>query len=187
MSDTMVEKKIVNGVDVGLVEDTVAAINRDPELAKFKFRLHNKWVDCGHNHSTVGNFFGCNQENSHLGTFEMDLDEPQLLAGADQAANPVEYQLSALAGCLTSTLIYHAAIRGIRIEELESELEGDMDLRGFLGLSTEVRRGYQNIRVKFKVRTDEENLARLQALSKLSPVFDVTSNGTNVDIGIEAM
>jgi uncharacterized OsmC-like protein len=93
--------------------------------------------------------------------------------------------LNALARCLTSTLIYHAAIRGIKIDELESHLEGDIDLRGFLGLSSDVRRGYQNIRVNFKVKTDAENLKRLKALSKLSPVFDVTSNGTNVDVRIE--
>ncbi|MEJ2219675.1 MAG: OsmC family protein [Desulfobacterales bacterium] len=97
----------------------------------------------------------------------------------------MEHLLNALAGCLTSTLIYHAAIRGIKIDELESELEGDIDLRGFLGLSSDVRRGYKNIRVNFKVKTDAENLKRLRALSKLSPVFDVTSKGTNVDVQIE--
>ena len=97
----------------------------------------------------------------------------------------MEHQLNALAGCLTSTFVYHAVIRGIKIDELESELEGDLDLRGFLGLSKDVRKGYQNIRVNFKVKTDAENLNRLKALSKLSPVFDVTSNGTNVDVQIE--
>jgi uncharacterized OsmC-like protein len=86
---------------------------------------------------------------------------------------------------LTTTLIYHAAIRGIKIEELESELEGDIDLRGFLGLTNEVRKGYENIRVNFKVKTDEKNIEKLKALSKLSPVFDVTAHGTNVDVRIE--
>ncbi|MGD8334558.1 MAG: OsmC family protein, partial [Desulfobacterales bacterium] len=131
-------------------------------------------------------FYGTNQEISHLKTFELDCDEPPVLAGEDLGANPVEHLLNALAGCLTSTLVYHAAIRGIKIDELESELEGDLDLRGFLGLSKDVRKGYQNIRVNFKVKTDAENLNRLKALSKLSPVFDVTSHGTNVDIKIES-
>ncbi len=91
-----------------------------------------------------------------------------------------------MATCLTTTLVYHAAVRGIYIEELESELEGDIDLRGFLGISNDVRRGYENIRVKFKVKTDDsENIEKLKALSKLSPVYDVTSNGTNVDVQIE--
>ena len=97
----------------------------------------------------------------------------------------MEHLLNALGYCLTTTLVYHAAARGIKIDELEAELEGDIDLRGFLGITNEVRRGYQNMNVKFKVKTDEENLDRLRALSRLSPVFDVTSNGTNVTVEIE--
>ena len=181
----MSEDKILNGVNVTTVENAVKAIQETPDLAKFKFRLHNNWISGGHNHSTVSSFYGTNQEISHLNSFELDCDEPPVLAGNDLGANPVEHLLNALAGCLTSTLVYHAAIRGIKIEELESELEGDIDLRGFLGLSNEVRRGYENVRVRFKVKTDAENLNRLKALSKLSPVFDVTSNGTNVDVQIE--
>ena len=108
-----------------------------------------------------------------------------MLAGEDKGANPVEHLLHALASCMTTTLVYHAAVRGIKIEEVESDLEGDLDLRGFLGLSDEVRRGYENIRVKFKVKTDAENIERLRALSKLSPVFDITSKGTKIDVSIE--
>jgi hypothetical protein len=84
-------------------------------------------------------------------------------------------------------MVYHAALRGIQIDELESDLEGDLDLRGFLGLSDDVRRGYEKIRVNFRIKTDAENLDRLKALSKLSPVFDVTSNGTEVEINMERM
>ena len=178
-------EKILNGVDIKAVEKMVNDIKEKPELAKFKFRLNNKWIDGGHNHSTVGNFYGSNQENSHLKKFEMDADEPPRLAGKDLGANPVEYLLNALASCLTTTLVYHAAIRGIKIEELESELEGDIDLRGFLGLTNDVRKGYQDIRVNFKVKTDEENMKRLKALSQLSPVFDVVSKGTNVIVNVE--
>jgi uncharacterized OsmC-like protein len=178
-------QKIVNGVNVEAVESTVNAIKDKPDIAKFKFRLHNKWINGGHNHSTVGNFYGANQENSHLQTLELDADEPPILAGTDKGANPVEHLLNALSACLTTTLVYHAAIRGIKIDELESDLEGDIDLRGFLGLTNEVRKGYQNIRVNFKVKTDAENIEKLKALSKLSPVFDVTTKGTTVDVKIE--
>ena len=181
----MKENTRINGVDVSAVQDTVSAIQENPEMAQCTFRLKNKWINGGLNQSTVGDFYGANQENAHLQTFEIQADEPQLLAGKDQAANPVEYLLSALTACMTTTLVYHAAIRGIKIDELESELEGDLDMRGFFGLSNEVRRGYENIRITFKVKTDEENLARLKALSKLSPVFDVTSKGTNIDVQIE--
>jgi uncharacterized OsmC-like protein len=181
------EEKILNGVNVETVNSLVNAIEENPELAKCKFRLRNKWINCGHNHSTVGKFYAANQEHSHLKTFELDADEPPILAGEDIGPNPVEHLLNALAACLTTTLVYHAAIRGIKIDELESELEGDIDIRGFLGLAKkdEVRRGYKEIRVNFKVKTDAENVERLKALSKLSPVFDVTSNGTKVDVRIE--
>lgn len=179
------EQKIVNGVDTGAVENLVNALREKTDLAQFKFRLHNKWIDGGFNQAAVGKFYGANQENSHLKTFTWDADEPPALAGKDRGANPVEHLLAALAACLTTTLVYHAAIRGIRIEELESDLEGDIDLRGFLGLTDEVRRGYQNIRVTFKVKTDEKNIDKLKALSKLSPVFDVTAHGTKIDVAIE--
>ena len=176
---------VVNGVNVDAVNSTVEAIKGKSDIAKFKFHLHNNWINGGHNSSTVNSFYGANQENSHLKTFELEADEPPILAGEDLGANPVEHLLHALSSCLTTTLIYHAAIRGIRIDELESELEGDIDLRGFLGLTNEVRKGYENIRVNFKVKTDEKNIEKLKALSKLSPVFDVTSHGTNVDVRIE--
>jgi uncharacterized OsmC-like protein len=185
MSQANIGKAIVNGVDVDVLGGTVEAIKENSELAKCKFRLRNTWLQGGHNRSTVGDFYGACQENSHQATFELDADEPPVLAGTDLAPNPVEHLLHALAGCLTSTLVYHAAIRGIRIDELECEVEGDLDLRGFLGLSKDVRKGYQNIRVTFRVKTDPDQLEKLKALSKLSPVFDVTSNGTQVDVEIE--
>ena len=183
----MSEEKILNGVDVTAVENLASDISENPELGKCKFRLKNKWIKGGHNHGTVGNFYAANQENPHLNSFELDADEPPILAGTDIGPNPVEYLLNALSACLTTTLVYHAALRGIRIEELESELEGDLDVRGFMGLSDEVRKGYENIRVNFKVKTDAENLQRLKALSKLSPVYDVTTRGTNVDVQIAPM
>jgi uncharacterized OsmC-like protein len=176
---------IINGVDTSAVEKTVEAIKAQPGLARFQFRIRNKWIDGGLNQSTVNSFHGANQEIDHQQPFHMAADEPPVLAGEDRGANPVEHLLHALSACLTTTLVYHAALRGIRIQELQSELEGDIDLRGFLGLAPDVRRGYENIRVKFKVKTDEANLERLKALSKLSPVFDVTSRGTKIDVQIE--
>jgi uncharacterized OsmC-like protein len=176
---------VVNGVHVDAINSTVEAIKEKPDIAKFRFHLHNNWIKGGHNRSTISSFYGANQENSHLKIFELNADEPPMLAGEDIGANPVEHLLNALAACMTTSLIYHAAIRGIKIDELESELEGDIDLRGFLGLTNDVRKGYENIRVNFKVKTDDENIEKLKALSKLSPVFDVASHGTNVDVRIE--
>ena len=82
-------------------------------------------------------------------------------------------------------MVYHAAVRGIKLDEVESNLEGDLDLRGFLAITDEVRPGYEEIRMKFKVKTDFENLETLKELTRLSPVYDVVSNGTNVHVEIE--
>lgn len=176
---------IINGVDTDKVHETAESLRQDAELGKANFRISNHWINGGHNRVTVRDFYGAKQEISHKQVFRMDEDEPEILAGTDAGANPVEYLLSALAGCLTSTMVYHAALRGIEIEELQCDVDGDLDLRGFLGVSNEVRNGFSDIRVNFRVKTNEQNLERLKALSRFSPVYDVTTNGTNVDIRIE--
>lgn len=175
----------INGVDMRTLVTTIDAIQADPGLATFKFRLENKWVSGGHNRSTVGNFYGAKQEQAHLQAMKIEADEPVSLVGTDLAPNPVEHLLNALAACMTTGIVYHAATRGIKIEELESHLEGDLDLRGFLGIAKGVRPGFQNIRVNFKVKTDAQNLDDLLAFTQFSPVLDVTTNGTKVDVRIE--
>jgi uncharacterized OsmC-like protein len=97
----------------------------------------------------------------------------------------VEHLLNALAGCMTTSMVAHAAVRGIHIEELESELEGDIDLRGFLGLEKEVPKGYTEIRVKFRVKTDAANLERLKRLTEFSPVLNTVKQGAKVSITVE--
>ncbi len=178
-------EQFLNGVNVTAVSELIKNVQAEPELAKSKFHLKNNWITCGQNCSRVESFYGAKQENYHEIPFTLNADEPPLLAGHGTGANPVEYLLHALVSCLTTTLIYHAAVRGIKIEELESEVEGDLDIRGFLEVSNKVRNGYQNIYVNFKVKTDEENIEELKTLSKLSPVFDVVSKGTNVQVSIK--
>jgi uncharacterized OsmC-like protein len=175
----------VNGMDVSVLKKTVSAIQDDPELGSCRFRARNKWIDAGHNCSTISGFYGAKQEMAHKQEFELHADEPSILAGEDQAANPVEHLLHALAGCVTTSMVAHAALRGIHIEALESELEGDIDLRGFLGLDSNVPKGYTNIRVKFRVKTDPENLKRLRSLAEFSPVYSTITQGAKVDIEIE--
>lgn len=188
MSTVAVEvKRIVNGVNVGDVEELVGAIQENPQLASSRFRLTNKWINGGHNQSRISGFYSGGEDQQHLQEFVLEADEPPVLAGTDKGANPVEHLLNALAACLTTTLVYHAAVRGIEIRSLEADVEGDIDLRGFLGLSNEVRRGFENIRVNFRVDTDAKNIELLKALSKLSPVFDTTQNGTNVGVSIARM
>lgn len=175
----------VNGIDLSTLNKTVQAIQSDPDLGKCHFRARNTWIDANRNCSTITGFYGAKQEFTHKQPFELYADEPPILAGNDEGANPVEHLLNALAGCVTTSMVAHAAVKGIIIEELESELEGDIDLRGFLGLDPKVPKGYTNIRVTFKVKTDKDNLEKLKKLAEFSPVYNTLIHGTKVDIQIE--
>jgi len=183
--ETVVSSSVINGVDLETLMGTVTAIKEDPELGVSRFRASNTWLSGNHNRSTVKGFFGAKQEIPHKQTFIMDADEPAILAGHDQGANPVEHLLHALASCLTTSMVAHAAVRGIRIEALESELEGDIDLRGFLGLAPDVPKGYTDIRVKFRVKAKPEDLAMLKKLTSFSPVFNTITQGANVKVDVE--
>jgi uncharacterized OsmC-like protein len=182
----MQNQKIVNGVRVDRLFDTVHAIKDAPDLARFQFRGENRWVNGAHNRTTIQEFYGAGQEDtSRSEPYVFDADEPPVLLGENQGANPVEYALTALAGCLTTSLVYHAAARGIELEEVESRLEGDLDLHGFLGMSDAVRNGFEKIRVTFRIKADlpEETLDELcQLAQKRSPVFDIVSNPVPVTV-----
>ena len=175
----------VNGVDLNVLRETVGAIQADPELGRCEFRARNKWIDGNHNCTTISGFYGAKQEMRRKQTFELHADEPPILAGADQGANPVEHLLNALASCVTTSMVAHAAVRGIEIEDLESEIDGDIDLRGFLGLDPTVPKGYTNIRVNFRVKTAPENVEKLKELAAFSPVYNTITNGAKVDLRVE--
>jgi uncharacterized OsmC-like protein len=179
--------KQVNGVDLDVLGDTVQAIADDPELGKCRFRASNAWHGGTDNRSTIDGFYGAKQEIPHKQRIVMRADEPLILAGGDNGANPVEFLLSALASCVTTSMVAHAAVRGIHINSLESELEGDIDLNGFLGLSDSTPKGYTEIRVKFRVDTDTDNLEHLRRLASFSPVLNTLLQGTNVSIQVEEM
>jgi uncharacterized OsmC-like protein len=176
---------LVNGIELDKLQETINAIKQDAELGSCKFRARNKWLGASHNFTTITGFYGAKQEIPHKQRFELHADEPPILAGSDEGANPVEHLLNALAACVTTSMVAHAAVRGINIEELESELEGDIDLRGFLGLSDEVPKGFTEIRVRFKVKADVANMERLKELAAYSPVFNTITQGAHVDIHIE--
>lgn len=177
---------IINGVDVDRMGATVEAVRRTPSLATFRFRAANHWIDGSHNRSTIKSFYGAGQEDTlRTMPFVLDTDKPPVLLGKDQGPTPVEFVLHALAACLTTSLVYHAAARGIHIESVESTLEGDLDLHGFLGLSENIRKGYRQIRVAFTVKSDA-SAEQLEALTKFSPVYDIVSNPVPVSIAITA-
>lgn len=175
---------VVNGVELETLMGTVKAIQADPELGVCHFRATNQWLNGNHNRSTVTGFYGAKQEMQHKQTFTMDADEPAILAGNDNGANPVEHLLHALASCLTTSMVAHAAVRGIAIEEVESEFEGDIDLNGFLGLDANVPKGYTAIRAKFRVKADPKDMDQIRELAKFSPVYNTLTNGTPVDVQV---
>jgi uncharacterized OsmC-like protein len=179
-----VRSSVINGVDVDTLMGTVNAIKGDAGLGACRFRASNTWLSGNHNRSTVSGFHGARQEIAHRQTFTMDADEPAILAGNDAGANPVEHLLHALASCLTTSMVAHAAVRGIEIEELESELEGDIDLRGFLGLAPDVPKGYTEIRAKFRVKAKPEDVDRIKELAKFSPVFNTVTRGARVKVEV---
>ncbi|MCK5202393.1 MAG: OsmC family protein [Desulfobacterales bacterium] len=184
----MTAKKGVNGVDVDKLFETINAVKDAPVIAKFKFRANNKWIKGGHNRTTIKNFYGIQKDHIHEKPFELDADEPPLLLGEDNGPNPVEYALTALAACVTTSIVYHAAAKGIKLNSVESRLEGDIDLRGFLGLSEDVPRGYKEIRMYFKIDADvpDEKLQELVQLGPTySPVFDTITRAVPVSVQLE--
>jgi uncharacterized OsmC-like protein len=176
---------VINGIEIDTLKATIGAIRNEPDLGACHFRATNKWLSGNHNRSRVTGFYGAQQEIAHKQTFRMDADEPAILAGNDKGANPVEHLLHALASCLTTSMVAHAAVRGIQIDELESEFEGDIDLRGFLGLADDVPKGYTAIRAKFRVKADPADLETLRGLTAFSPVFNTLTSGTDVDVKVE--
>jgi len=176
---------IINGVDVDRLGRTIQTIQQNPGLGTSQFRAVNRWISGGHNRSTIQSFYGAGQEDTaRKKPFVLDSDEPPVLFGKDHGANPYEFVLHALAAGLTTSLVYHAAARGIHIESVESTLEGDLDLQGFLGLSDQVRPGYKEIRVRVTIKADAP-AEELEKLTKLSPVYDIVSNPVPVSILIE--
>jgi len=177
----------LNGVNLDTLMETVGAIQQDPELGVARFRASNTWMGGNQNESTVTGFYGAKQEIAHAQMFTMKADEPPILAGRDEAPNPVEHLLHALASCLTTSMVAHAAVRGIALEELESELEGDIDLNGFLGLDPDVPKGFTEIRVKFRVKADPKHVDQIRALAEFSPVFNTITRGAKVDVAVALM
>jgi uncharacterized OsmC-like protein len=178
---------IVNGVDLDRLSGTIDAVTADPALARFQFRARNQWIDGGHNRTTIKGFYGAGQEDAtRTEPFTVDADEPPVLLGENRAPNAGEFVLHALAACLTGTIVYHAAARGIALDGLETTIHGDLDLRGFLGLDSSVRPGYEQIQVTIAATGDfdDNQLAELASLVRYSPVRDIISNPVPVDIDV---
>lgn len=166
-----------NGVDVGRLVETIGAVEQDATLARFTFRATNTWLGGGHSRTSIQGFWGAGQEDaSRTEPFVIEGDEPPVLLGSNQAANAVEAVLHALASCLAVGTAYNAAARGIEVRDLRFDLEGELDLRGFLGMDPDVRAGYQGVRVTCRLDTDApdaEVAALWEHVLATSPVLDI--------------
>lgn len=185
----MAAHTIVNGIDVTELQDTMGKLGQHPELARFNFRATNRWVGGTHNRATVMEFYEAGQrDESRTRPMMFEEDEPPGLLGQNRGANPVEYVLIGLSGCLTTSLVAHAAAKNITLKSVESRLEGDLDVRGFLGMSDQVRNGYESIKVTFKIESDasKEQLKELVELAQQrSPVFDIVTHPVPVTVDFE--
>lgn len=179
---------IVNGVNIDQLFSAIELFKEKPELALFKFRATNKWLGGTHNRATVKDFYGPGQEDTSREASSFDLDEPPVLLGKDAGINPVEYLLVALSGCITTALVANASARKIPLRSVESRFEGDIDLRGFLGISPEVPVGFKEIRVYVKIDadiSDEQKAELLRLAEEYSPVTNTIKSQTPVAVHLE--
>jgi uncharacterized OsmC-like protein len=177
-----------NGVDTGQLFGTLDAVKSQPELAAFKWRVRNEWVAGAHNRSTIRDFYAaCQEDTSRQETFTAEAGEPAILCGTDTGPNPAEYLLHALAACLTTSLVFVAAARKVPLTRVESTLEGDMDVRGALGLDDEVPNRFTDIRVTFTVEGDapaEKLREVVRRATARSAVFDSITSGVPVHVDV---
>jgi uncharacterized OsmC-like protein len=192
MSDTMTPvapapRAPRNGVNTPVLLATINAVKGQPSLAAFQFRARNRWVSGTCSESRIESFYGAGGEHTHVTEFKYGADHPNVLVGEDRGPTPVEFLLHGLASCITAGIGNIAAARGVTLTSVESTVEGDIDLQGILGLSNDVRNGYQRIRINFEIAGDApaEKLREVveQARAR-SAVYDVLTNGVPVDVTI---
>ncbi len=183
-----VTQTIRNGVDTDKLFATLDLIKEQPELAKFQFRASNRWIDGGHNRSTIQGFYAAGGEDTTRDeAFVIDAGEPAILLGTDTGANPAEYLLHALAACLTTSIVYVAAARKVRLTSVQSVLTGDMDVRGALGVDDEPRNGFKRIGVSFRVTgdaSDEKLREVVERAQARSAVYDMVTHGVPVAVEV---
>jgi uncharacterized OsmC-like protein len=172
---------IVNGIDTDLVMAMAGNIQQDENYGMFRFRTTNKWIDGSRSESSIQGFYAGGKENhDRKQPLKVKADQPEFLGGDNTAPNPVEHLLHSLNSCLTVTLSYHASVQGIKLRGIETSSEGEMNARGFFGISEAVSKGYERIKVRMKVNSDadEETLTRL---AMYSPVCEMISKAVPVD------
>ncbi len=181
------EKQVNNGVNVAALLGAREALSKAPEAARFNWKATCNWVSGTHSQTSVKAFFGLGQDHMHKSEFTFDVDHPEVFASEDKGATPVELVLTGLAGCLTAGVAAIAQHRKIQLRSVKATLEGSMDIQGILGIDTDVRNGFDGIKVHFDIDADasrEEIEALVAQSQKRSAVFDIVTNPTNVSVAV---
>lgn len=184
---TVTTTAIDNGVNVEALLGAREALTEAPQAAKFAWRATCEWQNGTHSKSSVEGFFGLGEEQKHIKEYTFDADHPEIFASADKGITPVEYVLVGLAGCLTAGIASVAQNRDIQLRSVKATLEGGMDIQGILGIDSDVRNGFDGIKVHYEIDADAsaEDIAALVAQSqKRSAVFDIITNPTNVTVEV---
>ncbi len=186
----MKKQKILNGISINRLTEIMDAIEKNPDLARFQFRAKNTWMNGGHSRSIIKGFYGGKREDDTRNEpYIFENDQPLILLGSDKGANPLEYILNALAGCIADSIIYNAAVNGIQIAELESELEGNFNLRNLF--ITQNKLGDTTDNIKVKIRIAGNNLLQEQKDflcdlgKKSSPAYRIITNAFPVEVSVE--
>ena len=176
-----------NGVNVEALLEAREALSQAPEAAQFQWRAKCEWVQGTHSRSTVEGFFGLGEEQKHRSKFTFDADHPEVFASEDHGATPVEIVLAGLASCLTAGIASVAQLRGIQLRSVSATVEGGMDIQGILGMDSDVRNGFEGIKVTYQIDADatpDEIKAIVAQSQKRSAVFDAITNPTNVTVEV---
>ena len=184
---SVAESAVNNGVNVAALLDARAALTETPEGAQFQWRATCEWKNGTHSHSTIEGFFGLGEEQKHVTTFTFDADHPEIFASEDKGAAPVEYVLVGLASCLTAGIAAIAQHREIQLRSVKATLEGSMDIQGILGIDSDVRNGFGDIKVTFEIDADatpDEIKALVAQSQKRSAVYDAIANPTNITVEV---
>jgi uncharacterized OsmC-like protein len=189
---TAVSSPIRNGVDTETLYATLDLIGQQPELARFQFRATNRWIAGAHNRSTIKGFYAAGGEDAtRTEAFDLDAGEPAILLGTDQGPNPAEYLLHALAACVTTSLVYSAAARRVKLTMVESTLEGDLNVEGAMGTNTvDFRNGFERIRMSIRIAGDapaEKLREVVQRGTDRSVVFDSITKGVPVSVDVDTV
>jgi uncharacterized OsmC-like protein len=183
----MAQATVNNGVNVEALLAAREALKSAPEAAKFKWRASCKWQNGTHSETKIEGFHGLGQEQKHKTEFSFEADHPEIFASEDHSITPVEFMLVGLASCLTAGVAAVAQNRGIQLRSVEAKVEGSMDIQGILGIDSDVRNGYDDIKVTFNIDADasRKDIEALVAQSqKRSAVYDVITNPTNVTVEV---